>query len=76
MVVTRGRMEDCGYAPNAGRSAGRNDCACRAREALARKSGRDSLGVEFRAVESGWQHDEIVRTKREAAEQAHARPEI
>jgi hypothetical protein len=38
---------------------------------FARQSGRDSLGVEFRAVEGGGKHHEIVRTKGEEIEQAH-----
>jgi hypothetical protein len=59
----------------AGRSAGRNDCICRAGETFPRQSGRNSLGVEFRAVEGGWQHHEIVGTKREETEQAHPGPE-
>jgi|HubBroStandDraft_4_1064222.scaffolds.fasta_scaffold494766_2 hypothetical protein len=36
-----------------------------------------SLGslAAIRAVEGGWQHDQIVRANRKAAEQAHPRPE-
>jgi len=37
--------------------AGKNDCVCRTGETFARQSVRNSLGMEFRAVEGGWQYD-------------------